>query len=42
MSVIIKENDLPQELTNEDAVELAYTAELAASVATYYVQEPRT
>src|SRR5215211_6430809 len=28
MSVIIKENDLPQELTNEDAVEAAYSAEL--------------
>src|SRR5215475_3066980 len=28
MSVIIKENELPQELTNEDAVEAAYTAEL--------------
>lgn len=29
MSVIIKENDLPQELTPEAAVEAAYTAELA-------------
>src|SRR4051794_6722942 len=28
MSVIIKENELPQELTNEDAVEAAYAAEL--------------
>ena len=29
MSVLIKENDLPQELTAEAAVEAAYAAELA-------------
>jgi cell division protease FtsH len=29
MSVLISENDLPQELTPENAVELAYTSELA-------------
>jgi cell division protease FtsH len=29
MSVLIKENDLPQELTTEQAVEAAYTTELA-------------
>ena len=29
MSVLIKENDLPQELTAEQAVEAAYSSELA-------------